>query len=148
MSAFARNEGAIRAQLDSLTLAYMRARGRCADTQGRRMGDAMRSASLRLWTAGGPANVAASVRGAQLALLAVQPVKLSRGSNASLHAARADMNGAIGYELGDSDELAADIQPLDEVAEAFWYRGDDKHGRAAVAVLGIIECLLTMEARS
>ncbi|PXW18434.1 hypothetical protein [Paraburkholderia caballeronis] len=145
MIEFTCNEGTKRAQLDNLTLAYSGAYRRCTDPHARRMGSALRSASSQLWTAGGPENVAASVRAAQLAMLAVQPVKLSCGTNAYLREARSDVNGAIGYEMGDSDELAEDIRPLDEVAEVFWYRGDDKHGRAAIAVLCIIERLLAAE---
>lgn len=145
MSAFARDEGAKRAQLNGLAVAYSQAYRRCLDPQGREMGDALRAAVSHLWDAGGPENVATSIRAAQLAVLAVQPVKLSSGSNEHLLVARADANCAIGYELDDNDPRAADIQPLDDLSEIFWFRGDDKHGRAAVAVLGVIECLLTAE---
>lgn len=145
MTALYRFDGAARAQLDNLHISYRHAARACTDPQARRNGDALRSASKRLWNAGGPKNVTASVRASQLALLAVQPIKLSCGTNADFCAARAAANGAIGHELDDDDPRVDDIRPLDDLAEAFWYRGDDKHGRAAVAVLDVIECLLTVE---
>jgi hypothetical protein len=147
VSASIRNEGAKRAQLNGLAVSYSQAYRRCLDPQGRQMGDTLRAASSHLWNAGGRENVVASVRAAQLAMLAVHPVKLSRGSNVHLYGALTDLNCAIGHEMGGNDDLAADIRPLDEVSEAFWFRGDDKHGRAAVAVLGVIERLLMAEVR-
>ncbi|ALL66135.1 hypothetical protein K788_0003278 [Paraburkholderia caribensis MBA4] len=145
MNAFVRSEGSKRDQLDELAVAYARAYRRCLDPHARRMGDALRGAVAYLWNAGGGKNVSASIRAAQLAILSVSPVKLSDGTNEHLCVARMDANGAIGFELGDDDARAAKIRPLDEVAEVFWFRGDDKHGRATVAVLEVMECLLTAE---
>ncbi|WP_150584291.1 hypothetical protein [Pandoraea communis] len=84
------------------------------------------------------------MRAAELSILAVQPVKLSPLPGAYLHRQFAlAMIWAEEEFDGQDDPRRADLAWLFDLADVFWYRGDDKHARAAIEVLRVIrQCLI------
>lgn len=134
-------------RLGELAKEHARIANRCLDPHARRMAAALRTASTVLWDLGGQRNVDACMRAAELSILAVQPVKLSPLPGAYLHRQFAlAMIWAYDEFDGQDDPRRADLDPLFDLADVFWYRGDDKHARAAIAVLRVIrQCLIARQ---
>lgn len=144
---FARHERSKFKRRGALAQAYARVANRCLDPHALQMAHALRTASTVLWDLGGRRNVDVCMRAAEISILAVQPVKLSPLPGAYFHRQFALAKLCAEEEFdGQDDPRRADLALLFDLADVFWYRGDDKHARAAIEVLRVIRrCLIAVE---
>ncbi|WP_053064094.1 hypothetical protein [Caballeronia mineralivorans] len=118
----------------------------CPDQQAREMADSLESVEGILWNRGDAASQVAALSATLIACLLLRPVKLSSRSHASVASAWVQAcDDALAAEDAHGCERSITlVDRLDKISALLWWRGDDKHGRAAIQVQRIAARLIAL----